>query len=205
MKLYTITTRNNQFDEWRKSIDDSFELIRLDHDALLNEIQTLEEESLLIVDLVSCKECYVKTVMESKPLLDKLRVIALSSIPNIHECIALMAYGIKAYGHNLMAPELFSEMLNKVLAGEMWFPQLIIDDLVRVALYSSEQPQKLDSIDLLTPREQDVAYYVAQGKSNKEIAVILDLSADTVKLHLNHIYRKLNIDNRVSLALKLKI
>ncbi|MEJ2373600.1 MAG: response regulator transcription factor, partial [Sulfurimonas sp.] len=149
---------------------------------------------------------YVKTVVEYKPLLDTLKVITLSNIPNIHECIALMAYGIKAYGHNLMTPILFDEMLTKVISGQMWLPELIIDDLVRVALYSSEQPQKLNSIaEILTPREQDVAYYVAQGKSNKEIAVILDLSADTVKLHLNHIYKKLNIDNRVSLALKLKI
>jgi DNA-binding NarL/FixJ family response regulator len=205
MKIYSLTTRQNQFEEWRKSIDESFELIRLDHDTFARELQSLKEESLVMVDLVSCKDRYVKTVIESKPLLDTLKVIALSNIPNIHECIGLMAYGIKAYGHNLMAPALFSEMLAKVVAGQMWFPELIMDDLVRVALYSSEQPQKLDSIDLLTPREQDVAYYVAQGKSNKEIAVILDLSADTVKLHLNHIYKKLNIDNRVSLALKLKI
>lgn len=48
----------------------------------------------------------------------------------------------------------------------------------------------------LTPREAEVLLWVAQGKSNSEIATILDLSEKTVKVHLGHVFEKLGTDNR---------
>jgi len=205
MKIYGITKRESQFEQWNNILRNRFELIQLDQNNLLQEIKLLEPESILIVDLVTCKEIYVNTIQDYKVFFNPLHVIALSNIPNIHECLGLLTFGIKAYGHNLMDEVFFNEMIDKVRAGHMWFPELILEDVIRVALHSSKQPQKLDSLDLLTPREQEVAYKVAEGKSNKEIAIALELSPDTVKLHLSHIYKKLDIDNRVSLALKLKV
>ena len=205
MKIYTLTKRENQFEQWNSILQNRFELIQLDQNSLLQEIKLLESKSVVIVDLVSAKEIYVSMAQENKELFNSLHVITLSNIPNIHECLGLLTFGIKAYGNNLMDETFFNEMIDKVRAGHMWFPELILEDVIRVALHSSDQPQKLDSLDMLTPREQEVAYYVAQGKSNKEIAIVLELSPDTVKLHLSHIYKKLDIDNRVSLALKLKV
>ncbi|MEA1920815.1 MAG: response regulator transcription factor [Campylobacterota bacterium] len=205
MKVYSITIRNNQYEQWNKVVGEKFELIRIDHNNIKYELALAEHDSILLVDLVSCKELFVETMIDRKILLKNLHVIGLSNIPNIHECLGLLGYGIKAYGHNLMDPSLFNEMLDKVSDGHMWFPELILEDVIKVALHSSDQPQKLDSLEMLTPREQEVAFNVAQGKTNKEIAKTLSLSPDTVKLHLNHIYRKLDIDNRVALALKLKV
>src|SRR5688572_5252703 len=48
----------------------------------------------------------------------------------------------------------------------------------------------------LTPREAEVLLWVAQGKSNGEIGVILGMSEKTVKIHVGHIFEKLGIDNR---------
>jgi DNA-binding NarL/FixJ family response regulator len=53
----------------------------------------------------------------------------------------------------------------------------------------------------LTPREADVLLWVAQGKGNGEVAVILGLSEKTVKIHLGHIFEKLNVETRVAAAL----
>jgi two-component system nitrate/nitrite response regulator NarL len=55
----------------------------------------------------------------------------------------------------------------------------------------------------LTPREADVAYRVAQGLSNKEIARKLHLSEGTVKAYLHHIYEKLHVGGRMQLALSI--
>ena len=51
------------------------------------------------------------------------------------------------------------------------------------------------------PREQEVAEWVGQGKSNEEIAIILGISAHTVKNHMDKIFRKLGVENRCSAAI----
>ena len=56
----------------------------------------------------------------------------------------------------------------------------------------------------LSPREQEVADWVAQGKTNEEIAIILGISAHTVKNHLDKIFRKLGVDNRCGAAMAIR-
>lgn len=53
----------------------------------------------------------------------------------------------------------------------------------------------------LTPREAEVLLWVAQGKSNIEIADILGASANTIKTHLSNIFNKLGADNRHAASL----
>jgi DNA-binding CsgD family transcriptional regulator len=48
----------------------------------------------------------------------------------------------------------------------------------------------------LTPREAEVLIWVAQGKSNPEIATIIGAAANTIKVHPAHIFEKLGADNR---------
>jgi len=54
--------------------------------------------------------------------------------------------------------------------------------------------------DPLTTRERQVILVLSQGKTNKEIAERLRLTEGTVKVHLHHIYRKLGVANRTTLA-----
>jgi DNA-binding NarL/FixJ family response regulator len=53
----------------------------------------------------------------------------------------------------------------------------------------------------LTPREAEVLLWVAQGKGNGDIGLLLDISEATVKRHLLHIFAKLNVETRTSAAL----
>ena len=52
----------------------------------------------------------------------------------------------------------------------------------------------------LTPREAEVLQWLAQGKTRKEISVILQVSEATVRTHLEHLYAKLGVTNRVEAA-----
>ena len=52
-----------------------------------------------------------------------------------------------------------------------------------------------------TQREIDVLYWIARGKSNLEIGEILKISPATVKKHLEHIYKKLGVKNRLTAAI----
>jgi DNA-binding NarL/FixJ family response regulator len=53
----------------------------------------------------------------------------------------------------------------------------------------------------LTPREAEVLFWVAQGKTNAEIGTIIVAAAPTVKKHLEHIFDKLSVENRASATL----
>jgi DNA-binding NarL/FixJ family response regulator len=63
---------------------------------------------------------------------------------------------------------------------------------MRAAFTSPEPLQKLG----LTPREAEVLFWVAQGKMNGEIAVILDASPGTIRKHIEHIFEKTGCENR---------
>jgi len=52
----------------------------------------------------------------------------------------------------------------------------------------------------LTPREAEVLRWLAQGKTRKEISVILQVSEATVRTHLEHLYAKLGVANKVEAA-----
>lgn len=54
----------------------------------------------------------------------------------------------------------------------------------------------------LTPREAEVLSWVAQGKTNREVGIILGASARTVQKHLEHIFQKLGVESRTSAILK---
>lgn len=52
----------------------------------------------------------------------------------------------------------------------------------------------------LTRREDEILFWVSCGKSNRDIATILEISPATVSKHLEHIYPKLGVENRTAAA-----
>jgi two-component system, NarL family, response regulator NreC len=58
-----------------------------------------------------------------------------------------------------------------------------------------------DSYDLLTEREKEVLQLIAEGKSNKEVARIFDLSVYTVETHRTNMMQKLNLHNTAEIVL----
>jgi DNA-binding CsgD family transcriptional regulator len=58
-------------------------------------------------------------------------------------------------------------------------------------------PSSATFVETLSPREIDVLRLLANGRSNQEIAHMLVVALNTVKMHIKHIYRKLGVKNRV--------
>jgi len=61
-------------------------------------------------------------------------------------------------------------------------------------------PAVADPIHSLSPREHEILAHIARGASNKEIARALDIAETTVKIHVQHILRKLKLSSRVQAA-----
>lgn len=62
-------------------------------------------------------------------------------------------------------------------------------------------PKPLETLGL-SAREAEILLWVAQGKSNSEVGMILQISAATVKKHLEHIYQKLGVEGRNAATLR---
>lgn len=60
-------------------------------------------------------------------------------------------------------------------------------------------PETMRNIGI-TLREAEILNWISQGKTNMEISIILNISLNTVKTHLAHIYQKLGVENRVAAA-----
>ncbi|MCC6848154.1 MAG: response regulator transcription factor [Deltaproteobacteria bacterium] len=85
------------------------------------------------------------------------------------------------------------EAIRTVAAGGVWMPPKL---QLKIAESLHEEPLRA-----LTPREREIARHVAVGLRNGEIAGALRISEQTVKTHLGRIFRKLEIRDRVGLAL----
>jgi two-component system, NarL family, response regulator NreC len=67
--------------------------------------------------------------------------------------------------------------------------KMLLDDYVRKLKRSGTE----DAYDLLTPREREILQLIAEGKSNKDVANLLDLSVYTVESHRSNLMEKLNL------------
>lgn len=74
-------------------------------------------------------------------------------------------------------------------------------DVITPVVSMLSQSTTSEKLARLTNREREVYYWVCQGKSNEEIALILGISANTVKNHLSPIFQKLEVENRYAAAL----
>jgi DNA-binding NarL/FixJ family response regulator len=102
-------------------------------------------------------------------------------------------YGIFSASTNIL---LFKKALKVVCAGQIWMD----NDIIRTFLHNNGLISKTGKVNGITVKEKEVIEFVCQGHTNKEIASELFVSEQTVKAHLNRIFRKLNVSNRSQLV-----
>ncbi len=137
------------------------------------------------------------------------KVLALSDLPTEQEAIAAIKAGAKGYCGKDIAPALLRKAVDLVRDGQVWVGRALISRLLEELAALSSQPLPSpslhsDSVERLTPREFEVARLVGDGYSNKEIAGRLHISEGTVKTHLTAVFRKLEVTDRLRLALFVK-
>jgi len=131
------------------------------------------------------------------------RFVAMTARPEASEGLRLLRGGVRGYCNRQASPRVLSALLATVGAGEIWAGRQVTDYLLQSRLeqeVTAAEPGG-DPLRLLTPREAEIAHQVAAGLSNKVIAADNGITERTVKAHLNSIFRKTGVHNRVQLAL----
>ncbi len=118
-------------------------------------------------------------------------VLTASEVPA--DAVAAIRKGARAVVLKRFAVETLMDAIRTVATGNVWLPLSLQTQMA--AQLTRPKP------NALSPREEEVVRYVAQGLRNAEIATRLAISEETVKTHLNRIFRKLGVRDRVGLAL----
>jgi len=107
-----------------------------------------------------------------------------------------MRAGVRGYLLKDMDPDDVVDSIKRAVKGELVVAPAMATKLTHLlGAHSGREEGRA-----LTERELEILGYIAQGLSNKGIAKALDISHDTVKLHVRHILSKLNLSSRVEAA-----
>ena len=175
-------------------------------EGVLSQLENINgDETIVWLDL-STRTAQDKEYLLKQAVTLAVAVIALSTVPNKQEAKSVVRLGAKGYGHLLAAPKQLRQMAAVVSNGGYWLGEDLVSEVIEqtVDLVANDEPQQIDDgRSSLTERECAVANEIARGASNREIAETLQVSERTVKAHLSAIFEKLQLRDRVQLALKL--
>ena len=111
-----------------------------------------------------------------------------------------MRAGAQGYLLKDMEPDDVVDAVQRAVRGETVVAPTMTMKLVHLLQGGAAAGDKVDALKQLTAREREILDHLSQGQSNKTIARALDISHDTVKLHVRHILSKLNMTSRVEAA-----
>jgi DNA-binding NarL/FixJ family response regulator len=130
------------------------------------------------------------------------RVVVMRAVPTEREAFALLSIGAAGYCHVAATARQLQEVAEVVGGGGIWMPPELLRRFVSLSRrLVTPAPRAAGGVSSLTEKEFAVASLVGRGASNREIAEKLTMSERTVKSHLSAIFRKMDVRDRVQLAL----
>jgi DNA-binding NarL/FixJ family response regulator len=109
--------------------------------------------------------------------------------------------GVKGYLLKESAEEDLLSAIKSVANGKPFFSKAINEVLLEDYMRVLKQQGLSDTFDLLTVREKEVLQLLAEGRTNKEVATLLDVSPYTVESHRTNLMQKLNVHNTAEIVL----
>ena len=134
------------------------------------------------------------------------RVLMLTVSEDEHDLAAALRGGARGYLLKTVDSDMLASAVLRSMAGEAIISPEMTSKLVSAfqaiaADAAGAAPAgAADPIHSLSPREREILAHIARGASNKEVARALGIAEATVKIHVQHILRKLGLGSRVQAA-----
>ena len=131
------------------------------------------------------------------------RVLMLTVSEDGEDLAAALRNGAQGYLLKTIDGDLLAQAIRRAARGEPVVSPELMGKLV--AAFQTQGAPEVPPLpegpaSPLSPREEEVLREIARGASNKEIARALDIAETTVKIHVQHILRKLSLSSRVQAA-----
>jgi DNA-binding NarL/FixJ family response regulator len=123
------------------------------------------------------------------------KIVLLTMQTEDHQVASALRLGIKAYLLKTQAAEDLVEAIKEVMRGHVFLSSAVSGVVVNGYLSGAQAP-----IDPLAPREREVLQLVAEGRTSKEIAALLNVSVKTAESYRANIMEKLDIHETAGLV-----
>ncbi len=195
MKTVLYSDDINLLSYWEKALN--FDCVVVENIENLKDVTS----SIIMMNYSVCTSTCRDFIEEI--LKNNNEIFMMHRVPDIEIAKKLLRSGVKGYGNALMREHFIISAIHTIRDGMVWlhpeFTSMLIMDLP-----IANDEKKNTHIDKLTPREAEVALFLKVGDTYKVIADKLNITPRTVKAHAQSIYTKLNVKDRLALALLLK-
>jgi two-component system, NarL family, response regulator NreC len=169
----------------------------------LEAVRLCEEHrpDLMVLDIGMPRLNGIEVAARTQKLERPPGIIILSVHADESYIMRALAAGARAYLLKSATDEDLIPAVRAVAAGKPFFSPAVTALLVEDHIRRLQQRGLTDSYYLLTDREKEVLQLLAEGRSNKEVATLLDLGLSTVETHRANLMQKLNLHNTAEIVL----
>lgn len=156
----------------------------------------------VIMDLGLAGMNGIEATKEIKKINNDIKIIILTSHNTEQEVLDSIKAGACAYCSKDINPERLADTVYSVLQGALWFDPKISGFVLNALSANNKKNFNFEENYNLTDREKEVLEYICEGLNNGEISKILDVSVNTVKVHVSSIIQKLGVEDRTQVVVK---
>ena len=132
------------------------------------------------------------------------RVLILHRVPDIKTAKLVLSNGAMGYGNAMMRDHFIISAIKTIKDDMVWLYPKFTAMLINEIPQKNSEDERFELLKNLTKREKSVALLLKDGYTYKEIGEQLHITPRTVKAHASHIYEKLQVKDKIALALLLK-
>lgn len=159
------------------------------------------EPNVVVMDIAMPQLNGIDATAQIVRALPSTGVLILSMHGDESYLLRALEAGARGYLLKDTAEEDLVRAIRVVASGKPFFSPAISQTLLEDYIRTLQQRGQQDSYSLLTEREREILQLLAEGRSNKDVAALLDLSVYTVETHRTRIMQKLNLHNTAELVL----
>ena len=144
---------------------------------------------------------FIGMLCESYPQLPVIILSASENVTHVKKCLDL---GVSGFVPKSAPSETLFDAISVVIAGECFVPEVVREPVSDTAQIFEDVELGVDLevlADMLTRRQMEILQLITNGNSNKVIAKALNLSENTVKVHVSAILKALKLKNRTQIGL----
>jgi len=153
------------------------------------------QPSVVVIDLAMPALNGIDAGREIVRRVPRAKVIMLTMYTEEHHVLEALRAGVKGCVSKSQAAEHLLQAIKDVCAGGVYLSPHVSGAVVQAYLAKTELPY-----DPLTPRERQVLQLIAEGKTTKETAAVLDVSVKTAETHRTNLMEKLDIHSTAGLV-----
>jgi DNA-binding NarL/FixJ family response regulator len=163
-----------------------------DAEAGLEALAASDDVDLVLLDLMLPNTSGMALLGVLRKRYPAIPVVVISALDDPDTVSRAMRQGASGFVPKSSSTATMIDALREVLAGEVYLPPMLRDPAARGTGRSKDVAERYG----LTPAQMRVLELLIQGKTNRQIAELLNVTEGTVKIHVSAIFKAMNVTNR---------